>query len=446
MKTPVPKPTIQSKKRSESIALSTWCWAFISACLSAGNLSAAPITLVNENFDSYAGAATSFSSIAVNFPNTDRLRVEDGLAQGDAPGGLGFNGVQLASTWILASAYNSGNAMLLRPNTAFRCNLNPRGGTNYVWEFSMLSSKSGTADRGFRVSLLMEGADQNATDDIIFRSGQFTTTSAAAITAGLPGVDGVDIIQAFNGFSAASGTPGPNNWLTVSNTAAGTPSFVTNNVWAHYKIEHDAPTRTFKYYVNDMVTPVNAVVYCARPQNLPVAQIRFAHEGNSADDGYTLIDNVSLTVDGTFVDLGAANITEGFEGYAASNSGNTNTADNNPGGAWVTSETSGVNNNNIITPTRVQVVDSSVTAPHGGSKCLMVSQGQTSGSSISWAQATNDDVKITWWAKVPITPNNNAIFSVYLRVSVYAWEANYSAASDTILFGYGHRGALPNPA
>ena len=44
--------------------------------------------------------------------------------------------------------------MLLRPNTAFRCNLDPRGGTNYTWEFWMLSSKSGSADRGFRISLL----------------------------------------------------------------------------------------------------------------------------------------------------------------------------------------------------------------------------------------------------------------------------------------------------
>ena len=70
----------------------------------------------------------------------------------------------------------------------------------------------------------------------------------------------MDIIQAFNGFNAASGSGSrPNQWVTISNTAAGTPAFVTNNVWNHYKIEADAVARTFKYYVNDMVTPVSVV-------------------------------------------------------------------------------------------------------------------------------------------------------------------------------------------
>lgn len=411
-------------------------------CLAALQGVAASVTLVSENFDSYSGAVSSFSSTAVAVPNTDRIRIEDGLAQADAPAGLGFNGVQLVNTWIPSSAYNSGNAMLLRPNTSFRCNLDPRGGTNYVWEFSMLSSKSGTADRGFRISLVEQGADQNEQDFLIFRSGQAATGNNSGQPGGI-NVDGVDIIQAFNGFNAASGFLPANQWVTLSNTVAGTPSFVTNNVWNHYKIVADAVSRTFAFYVNNMVTPVSTGNYLSRPQNLPVSAIRFAHEGNSADDGYTLIDNVSLTADGNFLDLAAGSFTDGFEGYPASNAGNTNSADNNPGGAWVTGETTGVGANQTFAPTKVQVVDGTVTAPHSGNNCLMVSQGQTAGTTISWAQATNEDVKITWWAKVPVTPNNNAIFSVYLRVSLYAWEADYSSASDTILFGYGHRGAAP---
>ncbi|MDD5139560.1 MAG: hypothetical protein PHY43_04770 [Verrucomicrobiales bacterium] len=340
--------------------------------------------------------------------------------------------------------------MLLRPNTAFYCNLDPRGGTNYVWEFDMLSSKSGTADRGFRVSLSEEGADQNEQDFLIFRSGQFTTTSAAALAAGLPGIDGVDIIQAFNGFNAASGLGLPNQWVTMSNTAAGTPAFVTNNVWAHYKIEADAINRTFKFYINDMVTPISALTnYLSRPQNLPVIAMRFANEGNSFDDGYTLIDNAKLTVDGEFIDLATGSYTDGFEAYTASTSATVGTADNNPGGAWLTAETTGIGNNNTFAPTKVQVVDSSVTAPHSGSKCLMVSQSQTAGISISWAQPTNEDVQITWWAKVPGETNTGTLTpdQVYLRVSIYGWEANYSAASDTMLFGYGHRASsfmIPN--
>lgn len=396
----------------------------------------AAITLVNENFDSYSGAATNFTDLQVAIPNSDYLRVEDGLAFADAPSGLGFNGVQLIN-WNSAPG-SAPNCMLLRPNTAFRCNLDPRGGTNYVWEFWMLSSKSGGADRGFRLSLLEEGADQNEQDFIIFRSGQAATTNNTSLTGLSPAVDGVDILQAFNGFSAASGTPGPNSWVTVSNTAAGTPSFVTNNVWNHYKIEADAPSRTFKFYVNDMVTPVKVGVSMARPQNLPVTAIRFANEGNSADDGYTLIDDVKLTVDGEFISLANGPFSDGFESYAASNSGNTNSADSNPGGAWVTAETTGVGANNYFAPQRVQVVDGSVTAPHSGSKCLMVWQKQTSGASISWGQATNEDVRITWWAKVP-GQTNAGVDAVYLRVSLYAWEADHSSASDTLLFGHGHR-------
>ena len=420
--------------RQETLAL--WRATALLALLTgfaASKVAGATVALVNENFDSYTGAATSLSDIKVAIPSTDYIRVEDGFAQGDAPGGLGFNGVQLIN-WNSAPG-SSPNSMLLRPNTAFRCNLDPRGGTNYTWEFWMLSSKSGTADRGFRISLVEEGADQNEQDFLIFRSGQ-------AATATTSGVDGVDIIQAFNGFSAASGTVGPNSWVTISNTIAGTPSWVTNNVWYHYKIVADAVSRTFKYYVNDMVTPVNALSSLSRPQNLPVTAIRFAHEGNSADDGYTLIDNVSLTVDGDFIDLASGVFTEGFEGYTASNSGNTNSADNNPGGAWLTAETTGVGNNNILAPTKVQVVDSSVTAARTGSKCLMVSQSQTAGATISWGQASNDDVKITWWAKVP-GQTNAGLDAVYLRVSLYAWEADYSSASDTILFGYGRRQTGP---
>jgi hypothetical protein len=408
--------------------------------MAAINVQASTLTLCTNNFDSYPGAVSSFLSTTVSIPNTDYFRVEDGLAQGDAPSGLGFNGVQLIN-WDSAPG-SAPNSILLRPNTAFRLNLDPRGGTNYTWDFWMKSVKSGAADRGFRLSLAEAGADQNEQDFLVFRSGQASTTNNAGQPGGI-NVDGVDIIQAFNGFSAASGFPNPNQWVTITNTATGLASYVTNNVWYHYRIVADAVARTFKFYVDDMVTPVNAVCYLSRPQNLPVTTIRFANEGNSADDGYTLIDNVSLTVDGNFIDLASGTYTDGFEGYTASTSATVGTADNNPGGAWVTAETTGVANNNYFAPTKVQVVDSTVTAPHSGNNCLMVSQGQTAGSTISWGQATNEDVKITWWAKVPAAPMNDAIFSVYLRVSAYAWEADYSSASDTILFGYGHRGAAP---
>ena len=116
MKTQIHPQTRKKHSRQKTFALWRWTAAIaVLASLSAVKVAAASLTLVNENFDSYSGAATSFSSTAVAIPNTDRIRVEDGLAQGDSPGGLGFNGVQLIN-WAPASAYNSGNAMLLRPN------------------------------------------------------------------------------------------------------------------------------------------------------------------------------------------------------------------------------------------------------------------------------------------------------------------------------------------
>jgi hypothetical protein len=403
--------------------------ALLLGALAACNLTAAPITLYSNSFDSYSGAATNFSDTQITtLPNgAGGIRVEDGLAQGDSPYGAGWDGVQLIN-WNSAPS-SSPNSMLLRPATAFRCTFDPRGGSNYVWDFWMLSFKSGTADRGFRISLTQQGADQNAHDFLIFRSGQGTTT---AIT----GTDGVDILQAFDGRPSKT-------WTTMSNTVAGTPAFITNNIWTHYKIVANGVDRTFDFYVDDMVTPKCTGYSLSRPQNLVVSEIRFAHEGNSADDGYTLIDNVSLTVDGNFINLASGTFTDGFEGYTASTSANVGivTTDNDPGGPWVTSETAGVENGKAFLTNTVQVVDSSVTAPHSGNQCLMVSQQQTSGSTISWAPAANDDVKITWWAKVP-PQAGGTVDQIWLRVSLYAWEADYSAPSDTILIGYGHRQVL----
>ena len=436
MKTQPTRSTEPTPLRKRGHPNALWLALASLAGLAGTPLLAETVTLVNQNFDSFTGAATSILDTRIAIPNTDYIRVEDGLPQADAPGGLGFDGVQLIN-WASAPG-SAPNCMLLRPNTAFRCNLDPRGGTNYSWEFWMLSSKSGSADRGFRISLVEEGADQNEQDFVIFRSGQAATTNNSSLTGLSPAVDGVDVIQAFNGFNASAGMPGPNSWVTMSNTAAGRPFYITNNAWNHFKIVADAVARTFKFYVNDMATPVNALCALARPQNLPVTGIRFANEGNSADDGYTLIDDVKLTTEGNFIDLASGAYTDGFEAYAASNSGNTNSADSNPGGAWVTAETTGVANNFYFAPTRVQVVDNSVTAAHSGSKCLMVWQKQTAGASISWGQAPTDDVRITWWAKVP-GQTNTGVDAVYLRVSLYAWEADYSSASDTLLFGYGRR-------
>lgn len=402
---------------------------------------AGTVTLVNNGFDSApytAVAQSSYTSTTVGLPSmvgvpdTNNVVIDGGLPYPGAAYGLGMDGVQVVN-WNYHSAPN---CMLVRAGASFRCNFDPRGGTNYTWDFWMLSSKSGVADRSFRIHLLGEGADQNVEDLFVFRSDYGTTAS-------LTGTDGVDLFQSYNGIA---GTTGVNSWMIISNTASGTWSFCTNNVWNHYRIVVNTVTFTAAYYVNDMVNAVNPSIPLSRPQQIPAVGIQF--ESGSDMDGastnsYILIDDVSLTADGTFVDLSSGPITEGFETYPASTSANVGAATNPPGGAWLTAATVGVGNGKALNPTAVQVVDSSVVTPHSGNNCLMVSKGQTAGATISWAQATNQDVKITWWANVPATPNNNAVASVYLRVSLYGWEANSSSSSDTVLLGYGHRSSAP---
>lgn len=435
MKTQTYPQTKKNQGRLKLLGLwQTTAIVAVAACIAATKVSAATVLLYTNNFDSYSGAATSFSSPAVTFPPTGAggIRVEDGVAQGDASYAIGWNGVQLIN-WAPASAHNSGNCMLLRPNTSFRCTFDPRGGSNYVWEFSMLSSRAGVGGgaRSYRMSLVQQGADQNAHDFVIFRGNQGG------------GIATDDRMEAFDG------RPGK-TWTILTNNSSGLEYSVASGVWHHYKFVANAVNRTFDLYVDGVLTSTNYSL--SRPQNLTVSEIRFASEASGGGTGagdYIMIDNVSLQADGNFIDLASGNYTDGFESYTASTSANTNTANNNPGGPWVTAETDGVENGKAFAPDKVEVVDGTVTTAHSGSKCLMVSQSQTAGSTISWAPAPNEDVRITWWAKVAGVTNSATLNpdAVYLRVSVYGWEADFSAASDTMLFGYGHRASgflLPN--
>ena len=435
---PIPNET---KKRSVRQSFAIWRWAILIAVLlglSVDKVNAAHLTLYTNGFDSYAVTpATSLTDTKVTFLPTSasNIRVEDGVAQADAIGGLGWDGVQLIN-WALASAYNSGNCMLLRPNTAFRCTFDPRGGTNFVWEFSMLSHRfigAGGANRSYRISLTDEGADQNAHDFLIFRGNQNVLTT------------GNDRIEVFDG------SPGK-TWTIVTNIDGSGEVPVQTDVWHHYKFVADAISRKFDLYVDGVLTTTN--YFLSRPQTLSVCEMRFANEANGTGitgggpgaGDYQMIDNVSLQVDGNFIDLANGAFTENFEGYTASTTpaevADVN-LDKDPGGPWLTAETAGAENGKAFLTNSVQVVNNAISGSvcpgdPSGTQCLMVSQQQTSGSTISWAPATNDDVRITWWAKVP-PQAGGAVDQIWLRVSLYAWEADYSAASDTILIAYGHR-------
>lgn len=396
------------------------------ACLSALVSNAATLNLFTNSFDTFTEVATSLTDTANANPpvstSVNSVKVVNDRANATplAIGSFGANGVQVIN-WDSASAPNS---LLLRPGAIVNCNIYPRGGTNYVFEWKMKTMKSGTSDRGFRISLRSQGADINddGTDFVIFRTIQSTTANAAN-----SGVDGVDGFQAFNG---VLGSPNPNQWVTITNTATGLRENITNNVWRTYKVVADSVGRTFALYIDGNL--VNGTNYCARPVEMIVSGLRFENEGANNKD-YFLIDDVSLTVDGTFTDL-SSTITEGFESYPAAVLA---TDDADPQGAWIVGETAGTGANVALTPARVQVVN---TAAHSGSKSLKLEGGQIAGATLPWGQMPNRDVRIKWWQKVPATPGGNAM---YLRVSVYGFEARLSTAADCLLLGSGSRSSAP---
>ncbi len=157
-------------------------------------------------------------------------------------------------------------------------------------------------------------------------------------------------------------------------------------------------------------------------------------EGDSADDGYFVIDDVSLTVDDS-ADL-ATTFNEGFESYDALS---VTDEDADPKGPWITTELNGTGSGKSRVPTKVQVVDSSVVAPHSGDKCLKIEGGQRAGATIAWGTPPQADVEITWWAWVPMSVDGTT--ATYLRMSLYGAENGNCFAGDTALLGYGSRDA-----
>jgi hypothetical protein len=225
----------------------------------------------------------------------------------------------------------------------------------------------------------------------------------------------------------------------------GTAAFVStgaqhvDNQWQHHRIQFDTAAQKCAIYIDDMVTPVVASGDLARPDVAVPTRIILRHEGNSADDGYCAIDDVSFTVDGTLVNL-ATTFTDGFESYPVRTSADD---DADPRGAWITVESDGTGSGRSLAPAKVQVVGVSVVTPHSGSKCLKLEAGQRAGASIAWGAPPQTDVQITWWARVPAAVVGPSPDAVYLRMSLYGTEGGSSYSGDSALLGYGIRAVAP---
>lgn len=367
------------------------------ACAMAAQATAA-VTIYSDDFESYSGAAASLEDTADADPaNAAMVIVDD-----DPVDGVATSGVQVIN-W---QAHSGTNALLLRPGTEAQVHLkNARSGSRYQLDFWLYTAK-GAGDRNFYLILRGEGADNNGDDYLAYRSDRSTTT-------GIWYYDGV-------GPEAAA-------WVDTGATH-------TDNVWQHHRMVIDPNALTFDLYLDNMETPVLAGADLARPDAPVPTVLRIVNEGNSADDGYFIIDDLSLTVEGA-LDL-ATPIKEGFESYTARTSPDD---DADPAGPWITTEAYGTGGGKERTPTKVQVVGTDVIAPHSGTKCLKLEGGQRAGASIAWGVPLQSDVQITWWANVPASIAGAT--ANYLRMSLYGEENGNAIAGDDALLGYGSRQA-----
>ena len=377
--------------------------------LAAFTTNAATSTIFSEDFESYTGPATSLTDTNDCDPVNPLYVVYD-----DNP--LGFTngaGVQLENFLV----HGGSQALLLRSGTEARVSLNnPKSGTHYTLDFWLNVHKAPTGSHSFYVILKGEGADINTDDYVAYRSDRATNSATIWYYDG--------IANANAGFWA--------NTLAVH----------LEDTWQHHRLVVDTATQTMSIFVDDMINPVSSNVDISRCEVPVPTVLRIIHEGNSADDGYFAIDDISLTVDDS-KDL-TTTFTEGFESYPARVLAED---DADPQGPWITVETDGTGTGRALAPGKVQVVDSSVVPAHSGTKCPKLEGGQRAGSTFAWGMPPQSDVQITWWARVPASVDGTT--ATYLRLSLYGAENGYTfqnnATCDTVgdsaLLGYGSRDA-----
>ena len=361
-------------------------------------LHAAPFTILTENFDSYTGAATSLTDTATANPPGPQAIAQDDTPVAPLAAGTG---VQLVN-FLAASGTQS---LLLRSGSEAQIHIQqPRSGSRYQLDFRLNTAK-GAGDRNFYIIVRAMGNDTNGEDFMAYRSDR----AAGNATFYYDGID-------------------TGGW-----TATGTVH--VDNEWQHHRFIFDMRTLTFDLYVNDMTTPVVNDGQISRSGAAVPTMIRLLNEGNSEDDGYFAIDDITLAVEDSR-DL-STTFTEGFESYPAAAPGSSDDA--NPLGPWISNEADGTGDLRPLTPTKIQVVDSSVVPPHSGTKSLKLEGGQRAGVSFAWGSAPQEDVQVTWWARVPASVDGTQ--ANYLRMSLYGLENGRADGGDSALMGYGSRDA-----
>jgi hypothetical protein len=376
-------------------------WTRVSAIMLTGVLlfwvqsSFAQHVIMSEGFESEAVAAASVDDLQDADPTVANFTVTDD----DPAEGTAGSGVQIVG-WEAATG---SKALMVRSGSEAQVQLaDTRSGSTITLDFNLYVEK-GSGDRNFYVIVRAMGADQNGLDFLAYRSDR-------AASPAIFWYDGI----------------GSNGWMDTGATHV-------ESTWQHHRIVFDMAAQTFSLYIDDMDTAVVTDAEFSRAGGAIPSYIRLNNEGNSADDGFCLFDDLSMTVtDSVGLDT---TFTEGFETYPAASGASTEDLD--PQGPWVTVEADGVDNGLPVNPAKVQVVDSSVVAAHSGTNSLKLEGGQTAGSTFAWGTPPKRDVEITWWAWVP--ESVPATTANYLRMSLYCLENGLGSGGDCALLGYGSR-------
>jgi hypothetical protein len=357
---------------------------------------AAPFTIFTEDFESYSDPATSLTDTATANPSGPQVIVTDDNPVAPLEAGTG---VQV----INHLAASGSQSLLVRSGSEAQIQIQqPRSGSSYTLDFRLNTAK-GEGDRNFYLIVRAMGNDTNGEDFLAYQSDR----AAGNATRYYDGIE-------------------TGGW-----TLTGAQH--TDGAWQHHRFVFNMRTLTFDLFVDDMNTPIVDDGQISRSGAAVPVSIILRHEGNSEDDGYFAIDDISLSVEDSR-DLSTA-FAEGFESYPAAAPGTLDDA--NPLGPWITNEADGTGDLKPLNPAKVQIVDTASVPARSGTKSLKLEGGQRAGVTFAWGTAPLEDIQVTFWARVPASVDGT--IATYLRLSLYGIENGRSDQGDSALLGFGSR-------